>query len=134
MDEKNIQQPQISPTAQPAIRKQIDQMVRLLHTRYMEPLSVELISNSLGYHRTYLSKMFSHYIGQSPMQYLTSLRLERATVLLRNRQHFTIEEIALSVGYRDSFYFSKLFKQKYGLSPSEYSKETEPEKPLDHGP
>jgi AraC-like DNA-binding protein/quercetin dioxygenase-like cupin family protein len=120
MEEKVSLQSQSVPFVQPAIQKQIDQMARWLQTRYMEPLSIELMAQELGYHRTYLSKMFSRYIGRSPMQYLTALRLERASILLRSRQKFTIEEVAFSVGYRDPLYFSKLFKQKYGKSPSEY--------------
>ena len=109
--------------SKPMIHQQIDQLVRWMNTSYMEPLSIEAMAAQLGYHRTYLARMFHQYMGVSPMQYLTALRLERAAILLQSSQSFTVEEIASLVGYKDPLYFSKLFKQKYGLSPSIYKKQ-----------
>jgi AraC-like DNA-binding protein len=52
---------------------------------------------------------------------LTSLRIEDAKLLLLNSE-LTVTEIAFSVGYGDSNYFSNIFKQKVGMSPRDYRK------------
>ncbi|WP_223067741.1 AraC family transcriptional regulator [Paenibacillus caui] len=119
MEDQQLLSPSIA-SMDTEIKQQINQMAGWINTRYMEPLSIEDMSRQLGYHRTYLTRMFREQLGMSPMQYLTSVRLERAAVLLRSSYPLTIEEVGHSVGYRDALYFSKLFKQKFGTAPSAY--------------
>ena len=58
-------------------------------------------------------------VGQSPIDYLTSYRISEACYLLKNSQ-LSIAEIAVSVGFFDQFYFSRVFKKTKGVPPSRY--------------
>ncbi|TLS50999.1 AraC family transcriptional regulator [Paenibacillus antri] len=106
------------PTAGTAARRQVEQAMRWLELQYAQPISIEQLSKSLGYHRTHLSKMFKDAIGLSPMQFLMQIRLERAKSLLRS--HWSVEQVASSVGFADALYFSKQFRKRFGMSPTEY--------------
>ena len=64
---------------------------------------------------------FKQYTGSSPMQYILSIRIYNAEVLLKNEQ-YNITEISNIVGYDNPLYFSRIFKKVKGLSPSEYRK------------
>ncbi|MEK8126509.1 AraC family transcriptional regulator [Paenibacillus filicis] len=102
----------------PIIERQIEQAIRWLTLQYYQPISIEQMAHSLGYHRTHLSKMFKQHTGLSPMQYLLKVRMERAKLLLQ--ESLTVEQVASSIGFTDPLYFSKQFKKTYGQSPSEY--------------
>ncbi len=68
-----------------------------------------------------LSRVFREAAGQSPIEYLIHLRLQKAMSLLRYRD-WSITEIAYHVGFNDSNYFSRQFKQVTGMTPSAYRK------------
>ncbi|MFE5319019.1 AraC family transcriptional regulator [Paenibacillus sp. NPDC056579] len=100
------------------IQQQVEQAIRWLTLQYHQPISIESMAHSLGYHRTHLSKMFKQHTGMAPMNFLLKIRMERAKILLL--ESLTIEQVASSVGFSDPLYFSKQFKKWYGRSPSEY--------------
>ncbi|NBC67815.1 helix-turn-helix domain-containing protein [Paenibacillus sacheonensis] len=104
----------------PDIDRQIKRAVRWLSYQYAQPISIEQLSRSLGYHRTHLSKMFKQVTGVSPMQFLLKVRMDRAKELLNEQSHLSIDQVASSVGYPDALYFSKQFRKTFGYSPSEY--------------
>ncbi len=68
-----------------------------------------------------LIKIFSQTMGASPIAYLNSIRLKNALYFLTETT-YTIDEISQRIGFDNSFYFSRLFKKKYGVSPTEYRK------------
>ena len=82
-------------------------------------ISLDQLADYLGINNFYLSKLFKDEKGDNYISYVTELRLEKARKLLRD-DSLIIKEITSMVGYKDQNYFSKLFKQRYGLSPSEY--------------
>jgi AraC-like DNA-binding protein len=100
------------------IQQQVEQAIRWLTLQYYQEISIEQMAQTLGYHRTHLSKMFKQHTGMSPMSFLLKIRMERAKLLLHEK--LTIEQVASSVGFSDPLYFSKQFKKWYGRSPSEY--------------
>lgn len=65
--------------------------------------------------------VFKDATGLAPMEYLQKSRIQRAEYLLR-QSTATIEQIAAQVGYHDPFYFSRLFKDQVGMSPSQFRK------------
>lgn len=115
--EQNMVYPELRKPVSDAER-QVEQAVRWLTLQYSQPVSIDSMAQSLGYHRTYLSKIFKQQMGMSPMNFLLQIRMERAKLLLYD--NLTIEQIASSVGYSDPLYFSKQFKKWYGHSPSEF--------------
>jgi two-component system response regulator YesN len=68
---------------------------------------------------TYLSSLFKLNTGKTFIDQLTDIRINKAKELLKNT-HLKNYEVAEKVGYKDSRYFSQIFKKKVGLSPSEY--------------
>ena len=73
-----------------------------------------------GYHKNYFRRRFKKETGKTPHQYLTELRIAHAKQLLADEHRFSIDDVAESCGFSDSFYFSTCFKKHIGLSPSEY--------------
>lgn len=97
---------------------QVEQAMQWLNLQHSNAITIDEMAQSLGYHRTYLSKIFKQYTGMSPKEYLFQVRMERAKQLLE--KPLTIKEVASSVGFSDPLYFSKQFKKCYGCSPTEY--------------
>lgn len=95
-----------------------------LETHHSEEISLDSLSNSMYVSPTYISKLFKEETGESPINYLISVRMKRAKELL-SQQQLTIKEVSEAVGYQDAYHFSKLFKKYTGISPREYSKQKE---------
>ncbi|MGG2197388.1 MULTISPECIES: AraC family transcriptional regulator [Paenibacillus] len=98
----------------------VRQALQYLSAQYAEPITIELMAETLGYNRAYLSTLFKEHTGVSPVTFLLRLRLDKARRLLRERPELTVEQIASSVGFQDPLHFSKQFKRQYQTSPSEY--------------
>lgn len=88
---------------------------------YQEPLTLEGLAQMAGLSVSHYSRLFKKYIGYSPIDYLTHLRVDRAKELLV-LSDYRLKSIASSVGYTDEFYFSRIFKKVTGVSPREYAK------------
>ena len=71
-------------------------------------------------HKDYLRKLFLNQTGMTPLQYLIHRRLSNAQQLLENQQELrlSLKEIAFMSGFDDYYYFSRVFKQRFGLSPN----------------
>lgn len=74
---------------------------------------------NVGY--SYFRKMFKKYTGISPKQYLIQLKIIRAKELLLNSD-LAVKEIAFELGFQSVFYFSRIFKEKTSMTPSNYRK------------
>ncbi|RTE09113.1 AraC family transcriptional regulator [Paenibacillus whitsoniae] len=103
----------------------VQQAIHYLSTQYAEPITIEMMADSLGYNRAYLSRLFKKHTKVTPVTFLLRLRIDKARLLLRERTELTIEQIASSVGFYDPLYFSKQFRRWYGVSPTEYRREME---------
>lgn len=77
---------------------------------------------SLPFSEDYLRRLFQRAYGLTPLNFLTDLRLSRAAQLLASgdRASLSVIDVARSCGYRDPLYFSRMFKKKFGVSPSGY--------------
>lgn len=85
---------------------------------YGAGISVSDVAEHLGLERSYFYRVFRKEMGQSPEQYLAALRMEKAKKLIRTGLPF--KQVATSVGLKDVYYFTKLFKKQFDLTPSEY--------------
>jgi two-component system response regulator YesN len=84
-----------------------------------EALSLQSMCRHFGISQTYISRLFRKYCGQSFINYLTRVRIEKAKQYLLNRD-ILIKDIAPMVGFGDQFYFSRVFRSLTGQSPSKY--------------
>lgn len=82
-------------------------------------LSVEELSRELGMSRVYLYKKLSAITGKTPIEFIRMIRLKRAARLLRESRQ-NVSEIAYQVGFNNPKYFSKYFKEEFGMLPSVY--------------
>ena len=82
-------------------------------------LSVEELSRHMGMSRSSLYSKLLELTGQTPVEYIRSVKLDKAAVLLE-KSDMNIAQIAYSVGFSSSNYFAKSFKAKFDILPSEY--------------
>ncbi|QNL50479.1 AraC family transcriptional regulator [Olivibacter sp. SDN3] len=97
----------------------INQSKLVLRENFEQLISIEDIAEQLGVSYSLFRKAFKKHVGISPGQYLIQLKIEKAKFLL-NHPHKRIKDIAYELGFDSCFYFSKLFKDKTGLSPEHY--------------
>lgn len=97
----------------------IEEALKYIESNYSEQISINKIAKWLNLDRSYMYRLFKSITGISPQEYLLDFRIRKACDLLKNTD-LTITNISRSVGYEDSLYFSRLFKNKKGKTPSEY--------------
>ena len=90
-----------------------------IRSHYSEPVTVDGLAEYIGISRKYLYAIFKKHGGCSPKEYIVDYRMARACELLQNKS-LSIGQVACSVGYTDILVFSKMFKKKTGVSPTEY--------------
>lgn len=120
----------LSSTNQKEILDENDYLQKALgyiHKHYTERITVSDVCSYLNISRSWLFRIFSTLIGESPSNYITAQRLALSCSFLRETQ-MTISEIADRAGYVDSLYFSRIFKKYMGISPREYRKKYHVEK------
>ena len=93
--------------------------VSYINANYHSKLTVESVAEYVGISRKYLFSIFKDNIGVSPKDYITDYRIRRAIELLEDNT-LPICNVAYSVGYNDQMTFSKVFRQRTGMSPTEY--------------
>ena len=99
--------------------------VDFIDSHYMdEEISLNTVANVANVSSNHFSALFSQNMGQTFIEYLTSLRMNKAKELLRCTG-MRSSEIAGEIGYKDAHYFSYLFKKTQGMTPSGYRKARE---------
>lgn len=93
--------------------------VSFIEENYTADISLDDIVAISGLSKYHFTRLFGHAVKQTPIQYLTKVRIQHALELLQDNEK-TIEEIAKEVGYTSSNYFSKVFKNLLNESPSNY--------------
>lgn len=80
------------------------------------------LARGLARGKSQLNRKMQNLIGMSPVEFIRNIRLGVACNLLRDQQ-LTIAEVAYKCGFSDPRYFSRIFKQAYGLTPSDYRRQ-----------
>ena len=102
-------------------RKPVRLAKQYLMNHYMEPVTLELVADYVGFNSSYFSVIFKKETGVGFGEYLTNLRMEKAKDLLKNTQE-NIKDICIEVGYKDLKHFTAVFKKTTGLKPGEFRK------------
>ncbi|MDR3750114.1 MAG: AraC family transcriptional regulator, partial [Terracidiphilus sp.] len=100
---------------------QIGTALRAIHDRVNTPWTVESLSEAAGMSRSAFAARFKELLGQTPLEYVTEWRMQKAMQLLEQRDKKLID-VARSVGYESDAAFSKAFKRVVGANPGEYVK------------
>ena len=101
----------------------IRKAIEYIQNTYSNNIKVTDIASYVCINRSYLYTLFQKNIGMSPQEYLANYRLTRAAELL-DVTDLPIGSVAMSCGYRDPLVFSKAFKGKKGMSPSQSRKKS----------
>ena len=97
----------------------VDKIVEYIEDHYNEKISLDQIAENMYLSPFYISRIFKSETGSAPIRRLINIRLEKAKELLEGGYQGSIQEVAAMVGYDDAYHFSKLFKKRYGVSPSQ---------------
>ena len=96
-----------------------EQCLTYIADHYANQITVQNIADYVNIDRTYLFKLFKRNLGISPQTYLLNYRINKACDLLRTTG-FSITDIAYNVGFRDYSDFSRQFKARHQMSPTQY--------------
>ncbi|QNK59632.1 helix-turn-helix domain-containing protein [Paenibacillus sp. PAMC21692] len=107
----------------------IRQTVDMIHDRYSSDLSLQMAADEMGISVSYLSKLFKEELGETFIDYVTRIRLEKAQGLLVETD-LNMGQVAEAIGYTSVQQMFRVFKKKLGMTPGEYresakTKETE---------
>lgn len=111
----------IDKDASAVVSRKLHKSIDYIHENFNREFSVGYLAEleHLSISRFYT--IFKENTGYSPSEYIIVLRINRACSMFMQTD-MTVKEIAMSVGYRDPFYFSRIFKKYIGKSPCEYKK------------
>lgn len=84
-----------------------------------ESFSIEEFGEAAGYSHVHFYRKIKALSGESPNQFLRTIRLKRAAELLRHKSD-NVSQIAYSVGFSSQSYFIKCFKEQFGITPGQF--------------
>ena len=97
-----------------------DAITEFVLDNYTSPdISIAAIAKGSGFSESQVRRMFKAKLRVTPIKYINYLRLEKAKKML-TESNFSVSEIAFATGFEDQFYFSRIFKKQYGISPLSY--------------
>lgn len=95
---------------------------KYIDDNFLNPdISLASISKEISYNKKYISSVFKKTIGIGIIEYLNTIRVQYACTLIQHGLT-CVNDIAVCCGYSDPLYFSKVFKEKMGISPRDYMK------------
>lgn len=102
----------------------ISDAVVYLHAHYLEPdFRIEHLLSRVNMSSRYFEMLFAAYFKMTPKEYVVYLKLELAKELLQSEKN-TVTSIASQLGFSDVYHFSRTFKSKIGLTPTQYKEST----------
>ncbi|OPH58428.1 hypothetical protein BC351_24070 [Paenibacillus ferrarius] len=113
-----------STNENPRHKEAVEFMIQYIHEHYAEDITLETLANKIFISRNYLNKIFKKTTGETFMNYLIRVRMEKAELLLLQGK-WMIYEVAEQVGYSIPSYFSTVFKKYTGKNPSDLMKDRE---------
>ncbi|PRO41703.1 AraC family transcriptional regulator [Bacillus sp. LLTC93] len=100
-------------------KRVIEEAVAYIRGQYMNPLTLHDLAELYDMNPKSFSYFFHKYTGLHPIDYVIQYRMERAREILK-AGNIPIRDVAVTVGYPNPLYFSRVFKKKFGVSPSAY--------------
>jgi len=98
-----------------------DKIKEYIENNYFMELIVDEIAERFNYNRSYMCRLFKSVHGKSPKDFIIDYKIQMACKLFLESD-LSVDNVSNSVGYKDSFNFSKMFKKRIGLPPQEYKK------------
>ena len=102
-------------------RKDIMEIITYVEEHYTKKVSLHMIASHFNINESYLSRIFKMETGKTLIYFINERKMKKARELLCDPD-IMIKEAAYQVGIEDQFYFNKVFRKFYGISPSAYRK------------
>lgn len=103
-------------------QKLVADAIFYIENHYMDDITLSGLALDLYTSPASLTRAFKDQLNDTPINYLIRYRMSKAKKLIESNQKLSIKKVSKLIGYEDPFYFSKLFKKYYGLSPSLFAK------------
>jgi AraC family transcriptional regulator, transcriptional activator for feuABC-ybbA operon len=114
-----LQKTQYAETHLPPSYSKLLKAKQYISEHYHEELTLEEIAEFCDLSISYLSTLSKHFLGISPIDYQISLRLRAAKLLLA--KDIPVKSVAQTTGFNSIYHFSRIFKKKIGISPSNFA-------------
>jgi AraC family transcriptional regulator len=101
------------------ISETISKIITYISMNYNKDFTIDELAKMAGYSKSRFSHLFKEQVKMTPLEYLSEIRLSNACELLTGSKN-PIGEVGRSCGFDDQLYFCRVFRKKYGMSPSEY--------------
>ena len=97
----------------------IAKSISYIESHYIEDISIDVLAEISHYSLRHFTRIFSETYHTTPLNYILSLRINRACSLLKESR-LSILDIAFQCGFSDNNYFSRIFKKRNGLTPKQF--------------
>ncbi|TVR90046.1 MAG: AraC family transcriptional regulator [Saprospirales bacterium] len=115
IEKKNIEMPAYDPE----LKKRLNQIFEE-DEEFIKEVTVDLLAKKINISKRHIFRKVKDATGLTPNKYILNLRISKGRLMLQENPDLNISEVALNLGYDKTSYFSKLFKNIYGMSPSQF--------------
>ena len=98
----------------------INEILIFLNENIEKPVNVAELCQTFAISRGTLQSLFNKHLKMGPKEYINNLKLKKSKQLIKEGRH-TISEVSYILGFSSIQHFSRMFKSKYGITPSEYA-------------
>lgn len=99
----------------------LNQVTEYMQSHFHDKIDMKTLSAMANLTPSSFSRLFKRTLGESPMEYLTRVRMDSAKTLL-SQKGSRVRDVSAAVGYEDEFHFSRIFHRTVGVSPTFYMK------------
>lgn len=110
-----------SPMQQKFENELLNEIITYINDHIFEALTIEEICTTFSISRSSIQSLFKNNLNVAPKQYISDLKLNKSKLLIKE-SIYTISEISDMLGFASIHYFSRKFKQQFGITPSDYAK------------
>lgn len=100
----------------------LEPIMNYISKNYASKINNDLLANFSGFSTSYQNKIFRHYYGITPLEYLNEFRLRKAKSTLLMHPDWQIQAVGEAVGFNDISRFIEQFRKMYGLTPNQFRK------------
>ncbi|MCQ2524325.1 MAG: response regulator [Lachnospiraceae bacterium] len=104
------------------INPAFSELIEYVRNNYSEKITLDQLSRQFGLSAGYICNLFAKSYNTTLTCFVTKVRMEHAVELMKDKS-FSLKAVAAECGYKDYFYFNKVFKGYYGVAPSQYISE-----------
>lgn len=106
--------------SQHVYRSRINQVVHFIDTHLARKLNLEELARAAFFSPFHFHRLFTGIVGETPNEFVNRLRLEKAANMMQFKSNLSITDIAFQCGFSSSAVFSRSFKARFNLSPTEW--------------